>query len=333
MSASPAPGKGCVSAGALTYEGLIADVRKRASNTTHLTYLPDATALTFNNDSIDSSFPLLGATKQGMLVGHYDTNRDGKTEAVYAYGHNHVAHRGKHTTSISYFLFKSNRQLTDAEQDYIDFIKPFNCAYNLPGSIFLQRVRLLILFYFMEKGLLERLDPLTDDVKQFKSALASVAKVGQSNREKPPRDAVTLRAPGVPPVPRNTPFTFKVETKDDEPEFLASVEKAPGATLSIVPGQKTPKKNATPKKDTAGANLSRPVDLTESDKTALRLYNRAGLRTGGRSASTSDKISPFVTNDNAGLSEQGKKRTRQPVVLDDDEEEIERACKFFYTTR
>ncbi|KAF2645672.1 WD40 repeat-like protein [Massarina eburnea CBS 473.64] len=296
------------SEGAHTYASLIADMRKRGTNQAHLCHLPDANDLTFNNLAIDTSFPLTGATKRGMLVGHYDPRGDGNEEAVYAYAHNHIAHKGKKTTSISYFLTETNDQIPEERLDKINFIKPFNAAYNMPGALFAKRVRLLILFYFMEKGLLDRFNPLTDDIKLFKAAVMSVAQIAGALKQRPFREYGTLRAPGVvgsqatPFVapPRATPF--KTEPKDDEPEFVASIEKAPGAKLSVMPVP------GAGKKDAAGANRSQPVDLTESERTT---------RSSKEATQQSRNHIPSTGNVNTTAIEQGAKRARSATVAQD----------------
>ncbi|KAF1950160.1 hypothetical protein CC80DRAFT_598383 [Byssothecium circinans] len=325
MSSRATPDRGGSSDGFYTYTMLIADIRKRGTNVSNACYLPDVTTLTFNDVSLDESFPLTGATKQGMLVGQYDTRKDGNLEEVYAYAHDHIAHKGKKTQSISYFLFDSNQQIDEEEIDLIEFIFPFSAAFNIPGALYSKRVRLLIIFYFMEKGLLNRFDPLTDDIKLFKGSLGSVAQVAETLKLRKVREVGTLRLRGIPGAAHATPFAdpgqstpfIKAEERDESPEFVAAVEKAPGAQISVVPGQNSAKKNGE------GADRSRPVDLTEAGRARTRSgkqpvrQNASSGNLGGPSAQGSASAS---ANAIAGVIADGLGYKRgRPTNSNDDE--------------
>ena len=315
--------------GTYTYARLIAEIRKRVSNINNACFLPDVTTLTFNKNPLKNTFPLQGATKQGLLVGKFDPDKDGNVEDVYAYAHEYVAHKGKKTQSISYFLFQRNRQVNEEELVNIDFDQPFDSAFEVTCALFVKRVRMLILFYFMEKGLVASFDPLTDDMKLFKAAIASVAHVATTLKQKPCREYASLRAPNISSAQRIAPFAstprplpFEKHKKDDEPEFVAAVEKAPSNQVSFVPRSQNPAANG----NTEGVERSRPVDLTETNKPTTRSGQEPAPRK--TSTSTNVQMRPGQTDAASGSSaiadHFGDKRGRQATG---DEDETGRECE------
>ena len=178
-----------------TYEFLQSLVLKDKSFADNLRYLPWANELTFQNiftDDADVQYPSLPAIRsQRLLVGDRkytgNYNNQKKEDFVWAYVHKQVDQRFPHLNNVSY-SYHNGEKINSSHFPEIRFRNPFKHAQidQLAHNI-RDRLRSLVLFYFLEGGHLDAFPPFHRCVRSFEQTCERAANVAKGTAKQPLR--------------------------------------------------------------------------------------------------------------------------------------------------
>ncbi|KAF2129563.1 hypothetical protein P153DRAFT_357119 [Dothidotthia symphoricarpi CBS 119687] len=128
---------------------------------------------------------------QKLLVGTYRKLEKEATHDVWA--HAHCLVNADSVNQISYFL-GDNTKLNLNEIAKVEFVQPFQQLGSIDTARTRDKVRFLILFYFLEKGCLEKIEFKQDGFDLLRLACATVAKA-QRDTDKGPARRNTHKGP------------------------------------------------------------------------------------------------------------------------------------------
>jgi hypothetical protein len=151
-------------------------------------YLPGAESLKFQRRARFDPCPM-SPSDWKLHVGTF-TSREGEREEIVR---THLSNReGKHGTSTTpRFYLTSGKRLIMSELRLVKFFEPFGIVSTLKGLRFTERINLLILFYYLERGVMGQLSLTRKEVVTIMKACREIAEVAKNNGGEPCRKRET----------------------------------------------------------------------------------------------------------------------------------------------
>ncbi|KAH7089033.1 hypothetical protein FB567DRAFT_547860 [Paraphoma chrysanthemicola] len=170
-----------------TLESILDKIRDCPGLSTHLSYVPEGSKLDFQDPGRSLALSLDHLIHRRLKVGTFRADGDTMKRSVYAYVHGQYAsHDGAKRNKVSYF--PTNRdKLSPQDVKKVVFERPFQGIDNLRSDYGQQKLRFLILFYFLEARYLEEVEFLVDGFHGLRKAIEEISEKNQAVQSRPVR--------------------------------------------------------------------------------------------------------------------------------------------------
>tara|TARA_R110002003_G_scaffold96_10_gene7479 strand:+ start:18889 stop:19680 length:792 start_codon:yes stop_codon:yes gene_type:complete len=140
----------------------------------NLSYVPDSTKLEIKD--VSQKAKLNHLVQHSLRIGTFRGDGDTKYRIVWAHVHGQYAsHDQEKRNKISYFDSVGVR-LEPQDVKKVTFAQPFQYIKNLDTDHGQEKLRFMILFYFLEAGYLESVEFTVDGFNYFRRAVLDIAK-------------------------------------------------------------------------------------------------------------------------------------------------------------
>jgi hypothetical protein len=188
-----------------TLTSILAKINGHKDLEANLSYVPDSTRLEIKD--VSKKVKLNHLVQHRLRIGTFRGNGDTKYRNVWAHVHGQYAsHDQEKRNKISYF-HSVGVKLEPQDVKKIAFAQPFQYIKNLDTDHGQEKLRFLILFYFLEAGYLESVEFTVDGFNYFRRAVLDIAKDRKNAGAAPVRTKSSNSSQKIIPRPAPCPRT------------------------------------------------------------------------------------------------------------------------------